>query len=273
MKKNETKSDTQIWDSYRNIIRSRKGGWRIGQGVFSHGFNLLEDLAGHISFFQLLILNATGRLPDRCLGDWLEALQICLSWPDPRIWCNQIGALGGTLRASAVASTAAGVLAADSKIYGPQTIARGMEFIQNSLNKRRNGVEIQEILAKHIRDGKPCVMGFVRPITKGDERISTMERITQRLGFTIGDHMRLALDIEKFMLEKFGESMNISGYISAFLSDQGFSPQEAYQISASLVTSGVTACYIDSFERPAETFFPSRCDDVVYKGPPPRRVP
>jgi citrate synthase len=37
--------------------------------------------------------------------------------------------------------------------------------------------------------------------------------------------------------------------------------------------SGVTACYVDAVERPAETFLPLRCDDIDYQGPPPRDVP
>lgn len=272
--KTDNKS-TALWDSYRGIIRSRKGGWRIGQGVTSHGFNMLEDLVGKVSFFQVMILNATGRLPERRLADWFEALQICLSWPDPRIWCNQMGALGGTMRTSSVAATAAGLLAHESAIYGPQTLVKGMEFQQEALRAIERGQSVDSLIEAECDKygGKPKIMGFARPIAKGDERVPAMERVSNELGFSIGKHRKLAYEIEQILMTKFNESMNISGFMAAFMLDQSFSPQEALYIVPVLVFSGVTACYIDTFERPPETFLPMRCDDIDYQGPPPREVP
>jgi citrate synthase len=100
-----------------------------------------------------------------------------------------------------------------------------------------------------------------------------MESVAEELGFENGEHLSLAYEIEQFLLTKFDESMNINGYMSAFLSDQYFSPQEIYNICAVLVTSGVTACYVDNFQRPPETFLPMRCDDITYQGPAARPVP
>ena len=108
----------QFWDQRRGTIQSKKGGWVVGKAIFNHGYSMMDDLVGKVSYMQVLVLNATGRLPERPVADWLDAIHICLSWPDPRIWCNQIGALGGAMRASVVASTTAGVLAADAKSYG-----------------------------------------------------------------------------------------------------------------------------------------------------------
>ena len=275
MKKTETFKEIQPWDSYRGIVRSRKGGWLRGKGVFIHGYSMMEDLVGKTSFFQVMILNATGRLPERRLADWFEALQICLSYPDPRIWCNQVGALGGTMRTSAVAATGAGILAHDSKIYGPKTLVKGMTFIQKALSKQKEGLSVKEIVSAEIAPsgGKPKIMGYGRPVVRGDERLPAMERVARELEFSVGEHLELAYQVEKILMEEFDEGMNISGYMAAFLSDQGYSPQEAYQIVPVLVASGVTACYVDTLERPAETFLPLRCDDMDYQGPPPRPVP
>jgi len=100
-----------------------------------------------------------------------------------------------------------------------------------------------------------------------------MERVAKELGFAIGPHLELAYDIETILMERFNETMNINGYMSAFLSDQGLTAQEVYRICAVLITSGVTACYLDTFERPPETFLPMRCEDIDYQGQPPRAVP
>ena len=75
-------------DELRGKIISNTGGWFPGRGVFTHGYSMLEELIGEKSYFQLLILNATGKMVARPLADWVEAIYGCLSWPDPRIWCN-----------------------------------------------------------------------------------------------------------------------------------------------------------------------------------------
>ncbi len=273
--KTENNQVTSLWDSYRGVIRSRNGGWRVGQGVTCHGYDMLEELVGSVSVFQVMILNATGRLPEKRLADWFEALQICLSWPDPRIWCNQMGALGGTLRTSPVAATAAGLLAHESAIYGPQTLVKGMKFQRAALQAVKDGLPVGDLIEQECdrHGGKPKLMGFARPIAKGDERIPVMERVTEELGFPIGAHRELAYEIEQVLIDRFNESMNISGFMAAFMLDQGLSPQEAFNIVPTLICSGVTACYVDTFDRPPETFLPMRCDDVDYQGPPPRSVP
>ncbi len=275
MSKNKKAPNTQLFDQYRGTIRSRTGGWFPGQGVFCHGYNMMEDLVGKNSYFQVMILNATGRLVERRLADWVEAAQICLSWPDPRIWCNCIGALGGTMRSSVVAATVAGILAADSKAYGQKTLTEGVRFIQGALADYKNGISPQQIVSTECArfGGKPTIMGYARPLAKGDERVEAMERVTTALGFEDGEHLSLAYQIEQLLLSEHNESMNINGYASAFLSDQGFSPEEVYRIFTILVTSGVTACYIDTLERPPETFLPLRCDDIDYQGPQPRDIP
>jgi hypothetical protein len=268
-------SNTEFWDQQRGVIRSRKGGWIIGQGVFSHGFSMMDDLVGKVSYMQVVILNAIGRLPERRLASWVEAVYICLSWPDPRIWCNHIGALGGTVRASAVASTVAGILAADSRTYGTFPLIEGAGFIQKALKKKQAGISVEQIVETECahHGGKPVIMGYARPLAKGDERIIALERVTSELNFPEGEHLKLAYDIGQIMIRKFDEGMNINGYVAAFLSDQGFTPEEMYLISQVIESSGVTACFINSRDRPAGSFLPLRCDDIDYQGQPPRSLP
>jgi len=262
-------------DQRRGKIISNTGGWFPGRGVFSHGYSMLEELVGEKTYFQILILNATGKLVDKPLADWVEALYGCLSWPDPRIWCNQIGALAGTVRTSVMAATAMGSLAADSRIYGVFPLLESVAFIRAALVKHQQGATpgaiIQEAFAACT--GKPYIMGYRRPIAKGDERLDVMEKVGRKLGFAIGEHMRLAYEIEKTLLAECDEGMNINGYMSAFLADQGFSPEEAYRMFAMLVASGVTACYLDTYRRPPDSFLPLRCEDIDYQGVARRAVP
>jgi citrate synthase len=270
-------SDNNFWDQRRGKIFSRKGGWRMTESIIhSHGYSMMDDLVGERSYFQVLILNAVGRMPDRKLADWVEAVFICLSWPDPRIWCNQIGALGGSNKSSVVAATVSGVLAADSTMYGSRPLLEGVAFIQQALrDKKEQGLSAQEIVAREVKKhrGKVNIVGYARPLAVGDERVIAMERVTRELGLGIGEHLQLANEIKDVLLKEYSENININGYVSAFMSDQGFSPEEIYRIYSICVVSGVTACYVDAEGRVPDSFLPLRCDDIEYQGIPLREVP
>ena len=265
----------RFWDERRGKIQSKKGGWVVGKGIFNHGYSMMDDLVGKVSYMQVMVLNATGRMPERAVADWIDAAHICLSWPDPRIWCNQIGALGGAMRASVVAATTAGVLAADARVYGPKSLLQSVRFIQAAMLDFKRGLSVDEIIrnecAKHR--GKPNIPGYARPLAKGDERVVALERVQQELGLPVGEHLKLALQIENILLKQFNESMNINGYGSAFLSDLGYTDEEIYRIFAIVVNSGVTACYADTSDKEPDTFLPLRCTDIEYTGKMIRPVP
>lgn len=261
-------------DKRRGKIISHTGGWFPGKGVFSHGYSMLDELVGEKTYMQIVVLNATGKLIDKNLAAWVEGIYGCLSWPDPRIWCNQIGALAGTARASTMAATAMGALAADSRFYGILPIIEGMRFIQTALQQIENGSTVEDVLRSvSSRGGKPMIVGYIRPVAKGDERIEAMERVSATLNLSAGKHLALAYEIEKVLLEKYDERMNINGYVAAFLSDYNFSGQEVYQMFTMAVGSGVTACYLDAFRQPPNSFLPLRCDDIDYQGEAARSVP
>ncbi len=267
-------NDTSFWDQHRGKIVSKKGGWKIGQGVLSHGYSMMDDFVGKTSYMQVVFLNATGRLPERRLADWMDAIFICLSWPDPRIWCNQVGALGGTTQTTVIAATCAGILATDARSYGVRPLLEGLRFIQQALSDYHSGKSVEEIVmaANRVRKGTPEIMGYARPIAKGDERIPAMERVTESLGFEIGDHLSLAYSIEQYLSNTYDETMNINGYMSGFLSDQGITPEECYRIFSVLVASGVTACYVDTRDTAPNSFLPMQCEDIDYQGNPYRPV-
>lgn len=278
MKKREKLSkpiDLKQYDRNRGVIRSSKGGWKIGSGVVCHSYDMMDDFVGKTSYMQVVILNATGTLPSRELANWFEAVYICLSWPDSRIWCNQIGALGGSVRSSALASTVAGVMAADARSYGVKPIVEGIEFIQDALATLKSGVEVETIVQRHCErhGGKPNMMGYARPIAKGDERVPALDRVRRQHDFEVGEHLALAMSIDAYLNQHFDEAININGYVSAFLSDQDFTPQDVYRIFSVVVASGVTACYVDTRDKPAETFLPLRCEDIQYQGVLERKVP
>jgi citrate synthase len=223
---------------------------------------------------QVVILNATGKLASKNMAEWFEAVQICMSWPDPRIWCNRIGALGATAGTETVGSVCAGLLAADSRSYGVRTLGESMDLIARVYSYTDQGGSVEDFVKEEVKasGGKPYLIGFARPVAKGDERISVLERLSKKLGFEHGPHLALAYQIESVLNRDFGEAMNISGYISAFASDHGYSSVDVRRIFSIGVSSGISASHVDYADREQGAFAPLQVCDINYLGQPKRSI-
>lgn len=269
-------TDTSFWDERRGIIRTRKGGLVFSKGaVYCHGYSMMDELVGKMSFFQVLTLCATGKTVERRLADWIDAVYICMSYPDARIWCNQIGSLAGTMQSSSVAGVSAGILATDSYQYGVGPLTAGAQFIIDALAKKRSGMSADDIVRGYVRrpGSKPMITGYARPVARGDERLEAMERVADELGFERGEHLLLAYGISEVLERNYNEGINFNGYVVAFLADQGFSIDEIFRMGTVVASLGVLACYTEAADQAPESFFPLRCNDMDYQGKPHRTVP
>jgi len=265
----------RYWDECRGNIRTKKGGWVIGKGVYISGHSLLDDLIGKASYFQSLILNITGELPSAEVARWVEALYQCMSFPDSRLWCNQVGTLGGMLRVPSASGITAGILASDSRMYGPGTIPLTYSFLVNGLEEYGEGEEVSKIIRKWVANNRKKVVipGYGRPLATGDERVVAMEKISEELGMVSGPCLEFAYAVERYMLETQGESMNLSAYGTATMIDIGWSSSHIQQVYAIVAVSGIAACYSEAYDNPPESFLPLRCEDIEYRGHAPRPVP
>ena len=263
------------YDKYRGSIHTSKGGWQVGSGIATHGYSLLDDIHGQCSVFQVIVLNVTGRLPERRLADFLEGLFICLSWPDARIWCNKIGAFSAMTRSTATAAVAAGGLAGNSTMYGPGTVPAVDGFLRSAHQfVVKDGGSIEDFISKHgYRGGRLYAPGFSRPLARGDKRIERMRDYAAELGYETGTYETLANDIAAHLGEREGEDLNLSGYFTAFMYDRGYSMQELMGITAWCISTGVYAAYFEQISRPPEAFLSLRVSDINYTGPGPREVP
>jgi citrate synthase len=267
-------SNTDFWELRRNRIITRKGGWKPGVGATSHGYSLLDELVGKVSFFQLLFLNVMGHLPEPRLAYWIECTFMCLSFPDPRIWCNQVAALGGSTRCTPTAAVAAGTMASDSTLYGPGSISACIEFIEKAKRLSDAGIPIRECLSGLRRTQRGILApGFSRPISSLDERVRAMERVTAELGFEHGEYLRLAYRIDHELRQLSGDAMTVLGFMVAFWLDQGLDTERGARLFSLCVNAGVHACYSEAADEPADGFLPMRCEDIEYVGKPPRALP
>ena len=267
-------SKTEYWDKRKDKIITDIGKWQGGKDVTIRGYSLFNELFDQVSYFQVLVLNVTGRLISSELSRWLENNFMVMSYPDARIWCNQVGALSGTLHTSPSAATAAGSLTADSRIYGgSQSTCVTMHFIKTAQSNFESGQTVEKIIGKlPVKQGMPAVPGFVRPVASDDERIRPHQNMAAKLGFKKGKYTILADKISDFMENKYTMGMNIDGLSAAFLLDQAFSPEEVYQINSLRVASGVTACYSDNLQHAENSFLPLHCEEIEYDGPSIRKV-
>ncbi len=267
--------DTRFWDDRRQKIYSHAGGWKLGVGAYTYGLNLLDGAMGQYSYMQIHMRNTTGKSVDKDVAAWMEAVFICQSWPDARIWCNQIGALAGEAHCSPTSAATAGAQAACSEAYSGKTIIKGCEFMEKAHLSYQSGMSVEDIVEREVasKRGKAIIMGYTRPIAKGDERVSELWRVARELGFSIGPREKLALEIENYLAKNYDEWMNMCGCVASFMLDQGFTGKGLFNIMAVMAYSGVSGCYVDAIDRPQGSFLPLRCDDIIYKGKNKRPLP
>lgn len=260
--------NTKYWDDRNKHIFSQVGHWRGGVDVTIEGYSLMNELMGNVSWIQLVVLNATGKLPSRAVADWIEVCFMGVSYPDSRIWCNQISAYAADTNATVVAAASSAILSADSRAYGgSQSRYLGMNFLKSSFELYQSGKSMKDIVssAKFTRN-KPIITGFARPIDREDERLAPFAKIQQELGLEIGPYLQFAKDLSDYLDTHYNLSMNSGGYVSAFLLDQGFTSEEGYRLSAFVVISGAIACYRNLEGQPTNSFLPLKCDDIEYQG-------
>jgi citrate synthase len=265
---------TAFWEQRRARIRTRKGGWRIGQGVSVHGHSLLDELLGRHGYVEVLYLEVVGELPEPRLARWIEASFLCLSFPDPRIWCNQVGALAGSSRVAPVPGIAAGVMASDSAVYGPGSTRAACELLGGLRRAIDGGETIAAWIARHTtRGGRLRAPGFSRPVVRGDDRVGALAGFAAELGFADGPWLDLAWRLDAELRAQGNDALNMLGYVAAFLLDRGMRIEDGERLYALAVAAGVHACYAEAADEPAGGFLPLALADVEYTGVAPRPLP
>lgn len=265
--------DTHPWDDRRGRIRTGIGQWFGGRDINVRGRWLLAELLAELSTTQLTVFNITGRLIEPALAAWFEKTVFFTSYPDPRIWCNHLGAMAGNGGTSPAAAAAVGTLAADSRAYGSKLQYLTVCTLRDLHAQRAAGMDWVAALAQHpSRNGAPDLPGFARPGRVPDERLVPLQRLTETLGFATGPYQNFVAELAQYLVQNHGQDMNAAAYACGFLLDQGFSADEVYRLRTSDVLGGVLACYTGWHGAPEDGFLPLRCEDVGYNGPPPRTL-
>ena len=117
--------------------------------------------------------------------------------------------------------------------------------------------------------------GYGRPISNHrDERLDPTLKLARSLGLADGPHVRLAHDIERFLLDsRLRMAMNYGALGAALTADLGLSPREHYMYRFGAFLAGMPPCYLDArIDLPGRSY-PYLATAFAYEGAPKRDWP
>jgi len=252
-------------------LRSRMGGCFLGSHVIFRGKDLHADL-GDASWLDVYLFGITGRRFSAAQLRLLEALWSYTSYPDARIWNNRVAALAGSTRSTGNLAISAALAVSEGAIFGRGIDLRASEFLIRTQAAVAAGLELGPLVRRELSERR-SLAGYGRPVSNHrDERLDPILALARSLGLGDGPHVRLAHDIERFLLDsRLRMNMNYGAMAAALTADMGFSPREYYMYSFGAFLGGMPPCYLEAAERPAQTLFPLPCNAVTYQGATKRR--
>jgi citrate synthase len=249
-------------------METRVGQAFVGTRAVFRGQDLHAELR-HLDWMALYVLGITGRHHSDAQVQLLHALWVCTSYPDARIWNNRTAALAGSARSTPGLGIAAALAMSEATIYGGHPYVSSIDFLMRA---RQHPGSLSAFVEAELAQGR--IYGYGRPIASIDERLPWVLGIARELELDGGPHLRIALDVEKLLVERNPKlRMNYAALMSALCADLGFSPTEMHHFQVPVFLAGMSPCFIEAAERPAGTVFPMSCDHIAYEGPAPRRWP
>lgn len=240
----------------------------LTERVVLRGKDLHHEL-GDRSWKEVFLYAITGREFSTEQVRFLNFMWVASSYPDPGIWPNQAAALGGTARTTASLAMIAGLSISEAKIYGRRPERKILDFFLRAGAAEDAGTTIEEFIDKELTERK-LIAGYGRPLARLDERIPHTLTLAEELGLNGGRYFKMALRVYQYLNDKRGLAMNIAALNTAIVADMGFTPEE-YQIFLTVVfVTGIAPSYRDAKSKPEGSFFPMRCENLMYSGPGPR---
>ncbi len=262
--------EKSILESYEDILITEMGAWFQGERVVFRGRDLFNDL-NEKNWMDLLLFGITGRDFDARQITLFERIwTLCTSYPEPRIWNNRIAALGGTARTTACLAISAATAISEASIYGRRPDIRAIDFLFRAKKHIESGGDLGDLIKREFKT-YGVILGFGRPIIERDERIGPILQVANELGLDQGEYVRLAQEIESTILQNHGgPRMNVAAILAALAADQGMDTQDYYRFMILSFSAGMFPCYIDAFNKAEGSFFPLRCERIMYLGKSPR---
>jgi len=247
-------------------LKTRMGAAFPGSRAVFRGCDLHADLKD-MDWVELFLFGITGRRFTAAEVELLHAIWVYTSYPDARLWNNRVAALAGSTRSTGNLGVSAALAVSEASIYGRGIDIRASRFLARSHERMAAGVDlavcVQEELAAHRG-----IAGYGRPIAAGDERLQPTMALARRLGLGDGPYVKLAYEIERFLIAgRWRWRMNYAGLLAGLTADMGLSPNEHYLYLFPAFLSGMPPCFIEASEKAEGTLFPLPCTAIDYLGP------
>ncbi len=184
---------------------------------------LQEDLIGNISFSEMVYLLIKGDLPSANNKKMLEAVLVSFCDHGVTPPSTQAARLIASSGSPVNACLAGGILAFGENHAG--AIENAMKNLQEGVKvsdvyKRSTSETATYIIDELMKKGKK-VPGFGHRYHTEDPRAGKLLKIAEQYVCN-GKHVKLAVEMEKILLNQKGIKMNIDGANAAILSDMGF---------------------------------------------------
>ncbi len=251
-------------------LKTRMGAAFVGTRAVFRGHDLHADLKD-MDWVGLYVFGITGRRLSEAQCRLLHAVWVYTSYPDPRIWNNRVAALAGTTRSTGNLAMSAASAVSEASIYGRGIDIRAADFLRRTRLALASGGSMEECVKSEL-DTHRGIAGYGRPIAAADERIVPLLAKMASLGLEEGPHLKVARQVESFLLEgRWRWKMNYAALAAALSLDMGLTPTQHYQLNFPAFLAGMQPCFIEAAEeREQGTLFVLQCDEVRYEGEAPR---
>jgi len=263
-------SGPRMLEEHVGKLVTSAGAFFPGERVVFRGYDLHSSL-NDLDWAELYLFGITGRRYTSQQMIVVQAFWRHTSYPDARIWNNRVAALAGSTRSSGNLGIAAALAVSEAKIYGRNVDLRACEFLTRARVQVGDGADLEALVRTELKQHRG-IAGYGRPIVAADERIAPMMSLLREQGLDDGPHLKLALKVEKILLEgRWRMRMNYAALAAALAADFGMSPREYYFVSIMAFLAGMPPCYLDAAEKPEGQLFPLPCTMLSYEGVPRRR--
>jgi hypothetical protein len=260
----------QMMEEHVGKLVTSAGAFFPGERAVFHGHDL-HTLVKDMDWLELYLFGTTGRRYSPQQMKVLHAMCTFTSYPDARLWNNRVAALAGTSRSTCTLGIAAALAVSEAQLYGRGVDLRSSEFLYRAKIQVDAGADLKELVRTELKE-KRGIAGYGRPIVAADERIAPMMSLVREQRMDDGEHLKLAFEVERILLEgRWRLHINYAAIAAALCADMGMSPREYFFSSMPAFLDGMPPCYLDAVEKPEGLLFPLPCRMLSYEGVPRRR--
>lgn len=255
-------------ETFEGSLNTTMGGCFPGERAVFRGHDLHAELSDS-DWIDLYVFGITGRRHTPSQLKVLHAIWVNTSYPDPRLWNNRVAALAGSARSTGILGISAALATSEAAIYGRQIDIAIADFLVRARRAIESGRPLSEVVGEELRTRR-SIGGYGRPVAKSaaDERNAVVLAIAKKENLVGGGYLKLAFEIEEFLLSgRWRMRMNYAAIAAALALDIGFSPREYYLYLLPAFLAGMPPCFIEASTRPEQATFPLRCSSLIYEGP------